>query len=160
MDDFWIKILGTMGYERLYMHLILTLLCWLVTLIAVFLDMWDGVKTAKVLRQKVSSKGLRKTVTKYSDYWRLLLFGLLFDLLGCFFSWYLYPYITIVITVAVLFIEFKSLIEHAQRRKDATAEIPDIISSIINCVKEQDAEAILRKINSRRQQHGSDEKTQ
>ncbi|MCM1077871.1 MAG: phage holin family protein [Bacteroidales bacterium] len=131
---------------KIYMHMVLTFVCWLVLLIAVAVDMWDGIRTARAIGERISSNSLRKTVTKYTDYWRLLIFGALFDMLGCIFTWYQYPYVTLLITAGILTIEFRSMLEHSTKRKDHINEIPEIVNDIIHCVSHKDAEDIVRKI--------------
>lgn len=132
--------------KHLYTHISVTLLSWLLMFISTLIDMWDGIQTAKTLKEPIQSKGLRKTVSKAGDYWRLMLFGLMFDTLGLLFPWYILPYITILITLGVLWIEFRSLIEHNRRKRSHAAELPDVIANIIKCASEKDALELINKI--------------
>lgn len=138
--------LDALDYTNLYRHIGTTLLCWLVMFVSVLIDMWDGVQTAHVLKEKVDSKGLRRTFAKAGDYWRMMLFGLMFDTLGLLFVWYVLPYMTIVITVGVLVIEFRSVWEHNKRKRSHAAELPNVIANIIKCASEQDALELIKKI--------------
>ncbi len=138
LHDF-IDYLGSLDLTRLYMHIGVILLCWFLMFFSVLVDMWDGVQTAKFMGERVSSKGLRRTFSKAGDYWRMMLFGLMFDSLGLLFSWYILPYMTMVITVGVLIIEFRSVWEHNKRKHSHAAEIPDIMERIVKCVTYKDA---------------------
>ena len=100
----------------------------------------------KLCDNRNHSHGLRLTVIKFGEYWRFLLFGFLFDLLGVIFPWYGYPYMTIVITIGLAVIEFKSLLEHAKKRKSKTAELPDIIKDIVECATTEDAQKLVKSI--------------
>lgn len=146
MDDIKNFLDNTIDMSRIYIHIGVTLLCWMLMFLSVLIDMWDGVMTAKVMHEKIQSKGLRKTFAKAGDYWRMMLFGLMFDTLGLLFDWYLLPYMTIVITLGVLIIEFRSVWEHNKRKKSHAAELPETISSIIKCATEKDALNLIKEI--------------
>ena len=72
-----LDFLHALDLTNLYRHIGVTLMCWLVMFISVLIDMWDGVQTARVMKEKVDSKGLRRTFAKAGDYWRMMLFGLI-----------------------------------------------------------------------------------
>lgn len=140
------EFVHALDLTNLYRHIGTTLLCWLLMFVSVLIDMWDGVQTAKFMREKVDSKGLRRTFAKAGDYWRMMLFGLMFDSLGLLFTWYILPYMTVIITVGVLVIEFRSVCEHNKRKRSHAAELPGVITSIIKCASEKDALELINKI--------------
>lgn len=141
-----LKFLYLLDLTNLYRHIGVTMMCWLVMFVSVLIDMWDGVQTARALKEKVNSKGLRKTFAKAGDYWRMMLFGLMFDTLGLLFSWYVLPYMTIIITVGILVIEFRSVWEHNKRKRSQAAELPWVIANIIECASKKDALELIKKI--------------
>lgn len=141
-----IEFLGSLDLTCLYRHIGVTLLCWFTMFLSVMVDMWDGVQTARFMKEKVDSKGLRRTFAKAGDYWRMMLFGLMFDSLGLLFTWYILPYMTMVITVGVLTIEFRSVWEHNKRKRSHAAELPNVIANIIKCASEKDALELINKI--------------
>ncbi len=141
-----LEFLLALDLTNLYRHIGVTLMCWLVMFVSVLIDMWDGVQTAKFMKEKIDSKGLRRTFAKAGDYWRMMLFGLMFDTLGLLFTWYILPYMTIIITVGVLIIEFKSVWEHNRKKRSHAAELPGVIANIIKCASEQDALELIKKI--------------
>ena len=145
MNDL-IDFLRSLDLTSLYRHIGVTLMCWLTMFFSVLVDMWDGVQTARFMKEKVDSKGLRRTFAKAGDYWRMMLFGLMFDSLGLLFPWYILPYMTIVITVGVLVIEFRSVWEHNKRKRSHAAELPNVIANIIKCASEKDALELINKI--------------
>ena len=145
MNDL-IDFLRSLDLTSLYRHIGVTLMCWLTMFFSVLVDMWDGVQTARFMKEKVDSKGLRRTFAKAGDYWRMMLFGLMFDSLGLLFPWYILPYMTIVITVGVLVIEFRSVWEHNKRKRSHAAELPNVIANIIKCASEKDALELINKM--------------
>ena len=107
------------------------LVCWLFMLMSNIVDFWSGTTTAKALGQALMSHGFRRTVTKIGDYVRLMLFALMFDILGSLLSFYVVPFATILCTIAVIYIEGKSVIENSRRKKAHAASVPDIIKKIV-----------------------------
>lgn len=112
------------------------------------LDLWDGVHTARKLKDRVHSHKLRVTIAKMAEYWRFIIIGFLIDCLGIIFSFYIVPFVAIVFGVGLIVIEIKSMIEHAKRRKSHTAELPDILHKMVACANEKDAHELLEKIVS------------
>lgn len=107
------------------------LVCWFFMLMSNIVDFWSGTTTAKALGQALMSHGFRRTVTKIGDYVRLMLFALMFDILGSLLSFYVVPFATILCTIAVIYIEGKSVIENSRRKKAHAASVPDIIKKIV-----------------------------
>lgn len=117
-------------------------------IIAIMLDLWDGVHTAKKLKDRVHSHKLRVTIAKISEYWRLMVIGFLLDCIGIVFSFYILPFFAMLFGFGLIVIEIKSMIEHAKRRKSHTAELPDILHKMVACANEKDAHDLLEKIVS------------
>lgn len=115
-------------------------------IIAIMLDLWDGVHTAKKLKDRVQSHKLRVTIAKISEYWRLMVIGFLLDCIGIVFSFYILPFFAMLFGFGLIVIEIKSMIEHAKRRKSHTAELPDILHKMVACANEKDAHDLLEKI--------------
>lgn len=113
---------------------------------AIMLDLWDGVHTARKLKDRVHSHKLRVTIAKISEYWRLMVIGFLLDCIGIVFSFYILPFFAMLFGFGLIVIEIKSMIEHAKRRKSHTAELPDILHKMVACANEKDAHDLLEKI--------------
>lgn len=108
--------------------------------------MWTGIDAARVNKEPISSRALRKTVTKIIDYLRVLVFAVLIDVLGLCFTWYVIPYCAILATLGVLLIEFRSVIENSKKKRSQAGEIVDIVSQIIKCASDKDAEELIKII--------------
>jgi len=127
-------------------------LCFVVTGIAVLLDLYTGIKAAKKTGEAIRSHVLRKTITKIIEYWFVIVFGVLIDLLGLSFPWYTIPYAAILITLAVLVIEGRSMLENLAKAKSHAARVDnvvlDILQEIIDCKSAKNASKIIEKIKN------------
>lgn len=124
----------------------IVLVCWLFMIFACLVDFWSGITTAKALGEKLMSHGFRRTIIKVGDYVRILLFALMFDMLGSFLSFYKIPFATILCTIAIMLIEGRSVIENSRRKKAHAADVPDMVKQIIQAVTTQQGHEVLEKI--------------
>lgn len=123
------------------------LVCWGMMVASSFIDLWSGVDAAKACGEKIQSNGLRRTVSKLGDYFRIELFFLMFDALGSLISWYELPYASMVGALAIILIEGKSVVENSRKKKSSAANIPDIIKTIVNASNVDQAKAIINQLN-------------
>ena len=122
------------------------LVCWFFMVVSSIVDFWSGTTTAKALGQALMSHGFRRTVTKIGDYVRLMLFALMFDILGSLLSFYIIPFATVLCTVAIIYIEGKSVVENSKRKKAHAAEVPDIVKQIVQATTAEQGHEILNEI--------------
>lgn len=122
------------------------LVCWFFMVVSSIVDFWSGTTTAKALGQALISHGFRRTVTKIGDYVRLMLFALMFDILGSLLSFYIVPFATILCTIAVIYIEGKSVVENSKRKKAHAADVPDIVKKIVQAATVEQGHEILNEI--------------
>ena len=132
--------------DKFYLFLGVFLAVCILVIVAIMLDLWDGVHTAKKTNQRVHSHKLRATIAKMSEYWRFILIGFLVDCLGIFFSFYFMPFVVVVFGAGLIVVEAKSMFEHANRRKSHMTELPDIIKRIMECAHEKDAHKIVKQL--------------
>ena len=123
-------------------------LCCILVIVACFIDLWTGIDAARKNKEKIRSKALRRTVAKVLDYLRVVIFGVLIDVLGLAFPWYAIPYLAIIVTLGILFIEGKSVLENFQKKKSAAAQVLDAIETIVNCTDNETAEKIIKAIKA------------
>lgn len=122
------------------------LICWIFMILSSIVDFWSGTTTAKALGQALMSHGFRRTITKIGDYVRLMLFALMFDILGSLLSFYIIPFSTILCTIAVIYIEGKSVVENSKRKKAHAADVPDIVKKIVQAATVEQGHEILNEI--------------
>ena len=122
------------------------LICWIFMILSSIVDFWSGTATAKALGQALMSHGFRRTITKIGDYVRLMLFALMFDILGSLLSFYIIPFATILCTIAVIYIEGKSVVENSKCKKAHAADVPDIVKKIVQAATVEQGHEILNEI--------------
>ncbi|MBD5131900.1 MAG: hypothetical protein HDT28_04830 [Clostridiales bacterium] len=122
------------------------LFLWGILIVAIFVDLWDGVKTARILKEPIRSHKLRITIDKITEYWRPMLIAALVDLIGSVFTFYIVPFASIFLCLGLLTVEGKSLYEHAKRRKSKVAELKDIMQGVIRAANDKDALAAIEAI--------------
>lgn len=131
-----------------YQHMGISLALWILVILAVLIDLWDGVYTARRMGQRVHSHKLRVTIRKIGEYWRFILMGFVADTIGILFPFWAWPYLSIIICLAVIFIEGKSVMEHAKKRKDHVAQIPRMVEDMIACASKRDALDLIERIKA------------
>lgn len=134
--------------DYLVIRMAIVMICWTFVFAANFLDFWSGRDTAKALGEKLNSQGYRRTFVKMGDYYRVLMFLLLFDLIGTLFPFYKLPFASILGSIAVIAIELISVLENSRRKKSSAAEIPELVKKIIQCATAKDGKAIIEEITN------------
>lgn len=139
-------LLETLNIENLKRMLTVVLILWSLMIVAVLVDLWSGIEKAKARKEYVNSGGFRRTFAKVGEYWRVLAMLLLVDIIGNIFPWYSFPFASVLGTVAVIAIEFRSVIENLREKHSAAAQIPDMIGRIIRCKDPARAAELLQEI--------------
>lgn len=120
--------------------------CLVLIVFACLLDMWTGIDAARANKEKICSRPLRKTGTKIVDYYRLVVFFILIDILGLCFPWYQLPYGAVIGTAGVLFVEGFSVVENLRKKKSHAADVADMAAKIVECLTPEEAQKIIKKI--------------
>lgn len=139
-------LLETLNIENLKRMLTVVLILWSLMIVAVLVDLWSGIEKAKARKEYVNSGGFRRTFAKVGEYWRVLAMLLLVDIIGNIFPWYSFPFASVLGTVAVIAIEFRSVIENLREKHSAAAQIPDMIGRIIRCKDPARAAELLQEV--------------
>lgn len=123
-------------------------MCCVLVIAACLIDLWTGIDAARKNKEKIRSKSLRRTVAKALDYLRVVVFGVLIDVLGLSFTWYVIPYCAVICTLGILVIEGKSVLENFQKKKSSAAQVADIIGAIVEATDNETAEKIIKAIKA------------
>lgn len=121
-------------------------MCCILIIAACLIDLWTGIDAAKKNKERIRSKALRRTVAKVIDYLRVVVFGVLVDVLGLAFPWYSIPYFAIICALGILVIEGKSVLENLQKKRSSAAQVVDIIQAIVEATDNDTAEKIIKAI--------------
>lgn len=146
MDEVWTLKEGAELMGRLFGQLHVVLVAWAVMVVAVVVDLWAGVDSAKARGERIYSGGFRRSVGKMGDYWRIQVMALTFDVVGCCIPWYGTAYASIVVAAAIVLIEGRSVWENERAKRGAVEKLPEAIRDIIRCVSVKDAEELLKKL--------------
>lgn len=134
------------SYEKAYLFVGIFIAVCILVIVAIMMDLWDGVYTAKTIGEQVHSHKLRVTIKKMSEYWRFIIIGFLIDCLGLFFHFYILPFVVILFGVGLIVVEAKSMFEHARKRKSETSNLPELLKKIIAATTTQEAKDIMNNI--------------
>lgn len=124
----------------------ITLVCWFFAMCACLVDFWSGTSTAKALGESLHSHGLRRTIVKIGEYWRVLIFALMFDILGALLPFYSLPFATILGTIAIICIEGRSVVENSHRKQAHAAEVPGMVKDIVEATTSEQGAQVLKAI--------------
>lgn len=127
--------------------LTLIFLCFVVIFIAVCIDFSAGYKAAKVCKEPIKSRLLRRTVSKVTDYYRFLIVGVLVDILGLAFPWYSIPFAAVIVSISVVLIEGWSVIEKFKKMKSSAANILDMAQRVCDTTNIKKALELIGEIN-------------
>lgn len=111
-------------------------ICCVLTAMVVLFDLYTGIRAARKTGEPIRSHILRRTITKIIDYYFVIFFAVLIDILGLFFPWYGIPYAVIIATLAVLVIEGRSMLENLAKAKSHASEIDDVVLKSLPILKE------------------------
>lgn len=112
-------------YNAIIMKLIVVGILWCAVLLSMIIDFYFGIRKAKQIGEVRSSEGYKRSVSKFNQYFGMLLYAFIFDAIvpiSYFFEFPIsaIPVVSLLATVALVFTEAKSVHEKAddkQRRK-------------------------------------------
>lgn len=126
--------------------LTLIFVCAVAILFAVLIDLTTGVERAKKCKEKIKSRILRRTISKIIDYYRLLFFGVIIDVLGLAFVWYNIPYCSVLISVSVVIVEAISVLENYKKMKSPARDVVEVATQVVEVVADKKTEKIVELI--------------
>lgn len=108
-------------YDAIFLRLIIISCLWGVVLIAMGTDFYYGIRKAKKIGEVRTSEGYKRTVDKFTQYYGMLFFALLFDAIipvSYLFSFPMsgLPFITLIATIVLVFTEGKSVMEKGDEK--------------------------------------------
>ncbi len=132
MKQLFINSFLNKDYQSLAIKLELVMIIWVLVLIAIAIDLISGLRKASQLGELHTSYGFRRTVSKMVQYYCLMFFAFMFDVLSS--PVLPVPYFSILAGFFLIFIEAKSVLEKAQdkHRRKMKESIQDLIVLIEN----------------------------
>ena len=127
----------------------LMFICAIAILFAVLIDLSTGIERAKKCKEKIRSRILRRTISKVVDYYRLLFFGILIDVLGLAFVWYNLPYCAVLVAVGVVLIECKSVIENYKKMKSPASKVPEAMNDAVDAITSKNVKELIDNVTDK-----------
>lgn len=131
----------------------LIFICAVAILLAVLINLSTGVERAKKCKERIKSRILRRTISKVVDYYRLLFFGVIIDVLGLAFIWYNVPYCAVVVAVGVVLIEYKSVLENYKKMKSPASKVPDAMADAADAIASKDIKELIDNVTDKENEH-------
>lgn len=129
----FIKSLMEHDWSRLQNLSIILVVIYTGVLIAVIIDLMFGVSRAKKLGVVRTSYGFRRTITKATTYYALLMLLTIADVIAS--MWFSLPFFTAVGGIGIIGVEWRSVFE---KTKDANKSIEDIPKVLVEIIKNKD----------------------
>ncbi|WP_312390817.1 phage holin family protein [Chryseobacterium sp.] len=124
-------------YEAIIMKLGVVGILWCAVLLSMIIDFYFGIRKARQIGEARSSEGYKRSVSKFNQYFGMLLYAFIFDAIvpiSYFFEFPIsaIPIVSLLATVALVFTEAKSVHEKAdekQRRKvnDSLVQVLELL---------------------------------
>lgn len=132
MTNLFIQSFLAHDYVTLSTKLQLVIIMWIIVLVAIVIDLISGLRKATLLGEIHTSYGFRRTVSKMVQYYGLLCFAFMFDVLASLIV--PMPYFSLMASVFLVFIEAKSVFEkaHDKDRRKMNDSLKDLIALIEN----------------------------
>lgn len=129
--------------KEYYPKIDIVLMLWIFILAGVMIDLIAGIWKAKSLNYLITSDGLKRSVNKMVQYYLLMTFATMMDMVASASEWLQLPYVSILLCMFILFIEGKSVFERAdaKERKLLAKGAKDVTAILAS--KEDIAKAIL-----------------
>lgn len=134
----------------------IVLILWILPLFAYAVDFWTGIEGARAQGEELHSGGFRRTIVKIGEYWRVQFMALLIDVIGSLVPQYTIPWISMIATVVIIFIEYRSVQENFKKKKreggsashatEAMNLSEDVLTEIVNAKNGEQAKAIVNKL--------------
>ncbi|MEG2282779.1 MAG: phage holin family protein [Rikenellaceae bacterium] len=127
-------------------HATIIIVLWALMIGVVMIDLWTGIDKARARAERIHSKGLRMTIAKIGEYWRVLVMFLFIDIIGVMLPWYVMPYASMICTLAIILIEIRSVIENLKEKKSSASHITEVVNEIISIDNSEKALSLLKKL--------------
>ena len=129
--------------------IIMLVVIYFLVLIAVFLDLWAGIRKAKAMEVLTTSEGLRRTVNKISKYFNMLFMVTIVDILQMLAITCIniqtgehipdVPLLTFLGAIFICVIELKSVYEKAEdKEREQIAQTAKILSKFIRDINNKE----------------------
>ena len=137
-------------------NFVITMFCLIFVLLAVAIDLYNGIQKAKKNGIARRSEGFRRTAEKLKTYYSLMFLCVLADVIIAYVILEyksfvpVIPYITIAITIWFIFTEWRSVKESAEDKlqKDVNKSGTELLQ-ILQIIKDKDILQLLKDLENK-----------
>lgn len=116
--------------------------------LSVLIDLFFGVKRAKQLKVVRTSFGYRRTITKLTSYFGLMIMLTIGDIVASVV--FEMPYFTVVGAIGIVLIEAKSVFENLRQENKNVDDIQKVLLKIFE--NKEEIQALISFLNSKKQE--------
>ena len=113
---------------------------------SVLIDLYFGVKRARRLKIARTSFGYRRTITKLTSYFGLMLMLSIADIAASVI--FKMPYFTVIGSIAIIIVEAKSVIENLKQQEKGIEEIQIILQKLFE--NKEQIQSLITFLNSQK----------
>ena len=114
--------------------------------VSVFIDLFFGVKRAKRLKIVRTSFGYRRTITKLTSYFGLLLMLSIADIAASII--FKMPYFSVIGAIGIIIVEAKSVFENIHREEKNIAEVQKLLLKLFE--NKEGIQSLISFLNSQK----------
>jgi hypothetical protein len=116
--------------------------------VSVLIDLFFGVKRAKRLKIVCTSFGYRRTITKLTSYFGLMLMLSIADIAASVVL--KMPYFTVVGAIGIVIVEAKSVYENLKQEEKSIAEVQKLLLKLFE--SKEEIQALISFLNTQKQE--------
>lgn len=116
--------------------------------VSVLIDLFFGVKRAKKLKVVRTSFGYRRTITKLTSYFGLMIMLTIGDIVASVV--FEMPYFTVIGAIGIVLIEAKSVFENLRQENKNVDDIQKVLLKIFE--NKEEIQALISFLNSKKQE--------
>jgi hypothetical protein len=136
------------NWSHLYALLTVLAVLYACVFLSVLIDLFFGVKRAKRLKIVRTSFGYRRTITKLTSYFGLLLMLSIADVAASIV--FKMPYFTVIGAIGIIIVEAKSVFENIHKEEKNIAEVQKLLLKLFE--NKEEIQALISFLNSQKQE--------
>jgi len=128
--------------------LIVLVVLYACVFVSVFIDLFFGVKRARRLKIARTSFGYRRTITKLTSYFGLMLMLSIADIAASII--FKMPYFTVIGAIGIVIVEAKSVFENIHKEEKNIAEVQKMLLKLFE--NKEEIQSLISFLNSQKQE--------
>ena len=135
-------------WSRLYALLTVLVVLYACVFLSVLIDLFFGIKRAKRMKIACTSFGYRRTITKLTSYFGLMLMLSIADIAASVV--FKMPYFTVIGAIGIVIVEAKSVFENIRNEEKNIDELQKLLLKLFE--NKEEIQAIISFLNSNKQE--------